>query len=344
MTMLNSIRGFFANHRYLRSFIIAFVFVAVFAGFMEIRMRSFVASTNKGGPGTWSEFRPHPTLFWRLRPNLDAEISIGDVHFHVKTNSLGLRGKELPFRKKHNEWRAVCLGDSITFGYGVDDGKTYEDDLQELLGELHRDREINIINGGCPGWTSFQARELTQNLLARFNPDLYILGFTYADPAFEDVPDSERVDKILLFRWIRTLLYKSEFYLFLRQKHFQGVNPLGLPPADYSMSVPRISGNEYEENLQWFASLAKANGGHVIYLNLAKRDPDPSELYSTYRTINKDVATSTQNAWLDIDAVFRPNQQSKKLFTDRIHPTAVGYKMMAEAITTEIEKRKWVQK
>ena len=88
--MLNSIRGFFANHRYLRSFIIAFVFVAVFAGFMEIRMRSFVASTNKGGPGTWSEFRPHPTLFWRLRPNLDAEISIGDVHFHVKTNSLDM--------------------------------------------------------------------------------------------------------------------------------------------------------------------------------------------------------------------------------------------------------------
>ncbi len=326
----------------LRALLVALVPLVVFSITMEVRLSSYVASTTRERTSDWTEFRPHPTMFWRLRPNLDVDLSMRTEQFHVTTNSQGIRSPEVPFRKGPTTWRAWCLGDSITYGYGVDDDQTYESRLQDLLARLHPDKQIQVLNGGCPGWSSFQGRELTRSLGLKYQPDLYILGFVYADPAFEDQTDSARVDPNPLVRWAKLGLYQSEFYMFLRQRVVRRTNPEGLPPEDYTLATPRVPPEEYRQILNWFASQARAGGGHVIFLNLAKRDPDPHAAYDQLRNVAREVAQSTGNVWLDVDSMFRDRPDRRSLFSDRIHPNAQGFELMSQALADAIQAKGWI--
>lgn len=341
--MGHRLRAFFTPRPVLRALLVALLPLLAFGLVMEARLRAFVDTTRTERTSAWTEFRPHPTMFWRLRPGLDVDISMRDQDFHVTSNSLGLRGPEVPFAKPANGWRAWCLGDSITYGYGVDDGQTYESRLQGLLQAEHPDRQVEVINGGCPGWSSFQAIQLTESVGDRFRPDLYILAFVYADPAFEDVSDAARVDANPLVRWTKLGLNRSELYMYLRQRVMRRTNPKGLTPEDYMLATPRIPEEDYRKNLAWFTDRAKRTGGHVLFLNLAKRDPDPHEGYAAYRQIAREAMESTGNAWLDVDALFREQPSPQALFSDRIHPNADGFALMATAIARVIDEKGWLR-
>lgn len=341
--MIQRIRAFFTSRPVLRAVVVALVPLLVFGLVMEAKLRSFVAGTSRERTSEWTEFRPHPTMFWRLRPNLDVTIEMRDQKFHVTTNEFGLRGVEVPFEKPANGWRAWCLGDSITYGYGVDDGQTYEARLQDLLQTGHPDRAVAVLNGGCPGWSSFQARQLTEEVGLKYHPDLYVLGFTYADPAFEDATDAAKVDSNPLIRWLKLGLNQSELYLFARKSLLRRSNPQGLPDADYMLRTPRVPEDEYRANLQWFAEIARATDAHVVVLSLAKRDPDPHEQYARFRAIAREVAESTGNAFLDVDALFSAQPDPRSLFSDRIHPNAAGFDLMARAIADVVQERGWIK-
>lgn len=306
-------------------------------------MRAFVDTTRTERTSAWTEFRPHPTMFWRLRAGLDVDISMRDQEFHVTTDSRGLRGPEFPLATPPSGWRAWCLGDSITYGYGVDDEDTYEARLQGILRAEHPSRKVEVLNGGCPGWSSFQAIELTKSLGDSFRPDLYILAFVYADPAFEDVADADRVDANPLVRWAKLGLNRSELYMYLRQRVMRRTNPRGLTPVDYRLATPRIPLEDYERNLAWFTDRARRSGGHVIFMNLAKRDPDPHEAYATYREVARKAMESTGNAWIDVDALFREQPDPPALFSDRIHPNAQGFALMAEALARTLDEKGWLR-
>lgn len=341
--MFHRLRAFFTPRPVLRALVVALLPLLAFGLVMEAQLRAFVDTTRTERTSAWTEFRPHPTMFWRLRPGLDVDITMRDQAFHLATNSLGLRGPEVPFQKPPGGWRAWCLGDSITYGYGVNEDETYEARLQGLLQEKHPDRKIEILNGGCPGWSSFQARQLTEAVGLQFQPDLYILAFVYADPAFEDVADSARVDANPLVRWTKLGLNQSELYMYMRQRVMRRTNPRGLTPEDYRLTVPRIPEKEYRENLTWFAEQAKRTGGHVIFLNLAKREPDPHDGYAAYRKMARETMESTGNVWLDIDALFRSQPNPEGLYSDRIHPNAEGFALMARAIADAVDERGWIR-
>src|SRR5687768_1727113 len=58
---------------------------------------------------------------YRHKPNLD--LSLGS--FRLRTNSLGCRGPEVAREKPSGVFRIVLLGDSVAFGWGVDDEVTF---------------------------------------------------------------------------------------------------------------------------------------------------------------------------------------------------------------------------
>ena len=51
--------------------------------------------------------------------------------FYVTTNSIGLRSPEI--RQNKPDLRIVCLGDSVTFGWGVPEEDSYPRQLEHLL-------------------------------------------------------------------------------------------------------------------------------------------------------------------------------------------------------------------
>ena len=82
--------------------------------------------------------RPHDPIEAR-DPEQLAQVSRRRV-FEVSTNSLGLRGPELAPK---STYRILCLGESVTFGWGVKDSETYPSQLQQRLG-------VEVINAGIP--------------------------------------------------------------------------------------------------------------------------------------------------------------------------------------------------
>jgi lysophospholipase L1-like esterase len=87
--------------------------------------------------------------------------------FKVSTNSLGFRGKEVsPIKDKK---RILCIGDSVTFGWGVAEDESYPALLEDLI-------DYEVINAGVPAMKPEHIVNYTNSILRQTNPDLVLLA------------------------------------------------------------------------------------------------------------------------------------------------------------------------
>jgi hypothetical protein len=103
------------------------------------------------------------------RHHLNAVITDRYLNFtqKVTTNGDGFRF----FGNPNGQDKIMVLGDSVTFGVGVDDGESYPDQLQRLLG---RDYQVLNYGVGCCGFAEYY---LTYNRYTpQVRPGLIILG------------------------------------------------------------------------------------------------------------------------------------------------------------------------
>jgi lysophospholipase L1-like esterase len=110
---------------------------------------------------------PDPDIGYALKPNTREKA----YRATVTTNSVGLRGSEVDPAKP----TAAVLGDSIAFGYGVEDGETLPMRLQERMDGW------NVVNGAAPGYTLGQEAALYQDRIAKLDPKILILVFYWND-------------------------------------------------------------------------------------------------------------------------------------------------------------------
>lgn len=115
-------------------------------------------------------FRDDPLLFWRLAENLDIDYR-GN---RVRTNALGHRSPELGARER-NEYRILSLGESTTFGTGVEDGETYSARLEAHLNRIQRERKVRVLNAGTPAHSSYQFQRYLRERGVALEPDLVLV-------------------------------------------------------------------------------------------------------------------------------------------------------------------------
>lgn len=103
-------------------------------------------------------------------------------------NSLGYRGKETTLKKPADTFRIVTLGASTTYGFGVNANQAYPAVLQDVLQNDYGYTHVEVINGGVPGYTSFELLSNFQYRILELDPDLVIYygGRNDADTRFED--------------------------------------------------------------------------------------------------------------------------------------------------------------
>ena len=347
--------SFWAKHPTLKAFLTAVVVLTVFFAAGEGLVRYHLDKTRtipKADGGV--EFKPDPEIFWKLRPNLNMKMDMPKGgSFQVETNKEGIRNPEIPFKKPSNGYRIQCYGDSITYGHGVEGPYTYESQLQKLLRDKYgASKEVDVMNFGCPGYTAHQGWYLFQRLGIKYDPNLCILAFNYADPSAEEKKDIERIPKNPLVLNIQKFLYSSEFYLAMRQQKMD-IDRQGKQPDQYYFTSVRVSLPEYENFMKNWATEMKKNDGHVIYLSLAMATPDPFSYYGEYRKSCKKIAEETGNYYIDMDKIFKDSGlKNSELFllsiregeeVDRIHPNEKGFELMAKAIYELIEKENLIK-
>jgi hypothetical protein len=119
------------------------------------------------------QFAVDPDLGFIPVPNQKAMRTLPGVYAYTySNNSLGLRGPEIHAKTKP---RILVLGDSFTYGIGVNDDETFCSILQSLL------PEHEVINGGNGGKGTDYALKFYRTKGKQLQPDIVILVFTGND-------------------------------------------------------------------------------------------------------------------------------------------------------------------
>ncbi len=117
--------------------------------------------------------------YYRLAPNLATtwtlwrDASATQVH----TNHLGLRGPERPLAKTAGVRRVVLMGDSVTFGIGVNDADALPVQLQAALTQT----DVEVWNAGVPGYAMADFLGQLPTQVLPLQPDLVVLQLSRND-------------------------------------------------------------------------------------------------------------------------------------------------------------------
>lgn len=118
-----------------------------------------------------------PRLGWVNRPGSAGRLRfLPDFDHEVRINSRGLRDREVPYERKPGAARILALGDSFTFGQGVNVEQSWPKVLERRLGG-----GAEVLNAGVSGWGTAQERLWLEAEGFRYRPDLVILGLYVND-------------------------------------------------------------------------------------------------------------------------------------------------------------------
>jgi lysophospholipase L1-like esterase len=132
---------------------------------------------------------PDPLLGHAHAPNRRATLMGVDF----RTNSRGLRDRELAYDREPGTFRILMLGDSITVGWGVRAEATFSKRIEAMYREGGIAAEV--INAGVGNYNTVQEVEYFLTEGHRYRPDLVVLNF-YPNDA-EPVPVSRPPSTLL---------------------------------------------------------------------------------------------------------------------------------------------------
>jgi lysophospholipase L1-like esterase len=114
---------------------------------------------------------------WELKRNFKGTWA----GVNIKTDSLGLRDDEIPLEKPPGEFRILCLGDSVTFGYRLEEPQTFVAQLEALLNKHYEMPHFQVINAGIDGYSTFQEFHFLKKRGLALQPDLILVCFVLND-------------------------------------------------------------------------------------------------------------------------------------------------------------------
>ena len=140
-------------------------------------------------------------------------------------NSQGLRDYEYNLKKPENSIRIAAVGDSITFGAGVNLEDTY---VKQLEKKLNNDcnKKVEILNFGASGASTINELELIQKKVLLYEPDVIILQMDNndsmvinqikdVDPFLNEIIVELKNNNFEISQWLKQ---KLEFYKYYKYK------------------------------------------------------------------------------------------------------------------------------
>lgn len=267
-------------------------------------------------------------LFWRLVPNVKNKqvtevLAIEDntpSTYVYSTNELGFRSPPLKLRR--NQFRILAIGDSTTFGQHLSDSETWPAQLQELLDPGAE--QVEVINAGVIGASSFQGLAFLNTRGLALEPDLVIATFGFNDWASADLSDRERA-------------------CAYQRRGLAGMVDLIIHPRkSRSEVVQRATPGEYLDHMTAIARLCEENAIPVVFLIW----PNPFEVktplqnMSAYRPLLIEVCRTTRAHCLDLLPAFQ--NATEPVFLDWIHATRKGCAVVTQALATFIAEQQWL--
>ncbi len=183
--ILQSVRIFFKDiNSYFHDF---FRTLFLFFNDQELNFKRFLYSFRKLNNSWFSTCQKrinYSNIQLELVPNCKTFPSLGIEGlgpYKVKINSDGFRDREFSKIKPENVFRIVFLGDSFTFGWGVELNDSLPKQLEYLLNKRDDGVIYEVLNFGVPGMNTEQEINYFEKKVINYNPDLILLGFVEND-------------------------------------------------------------------------------------------------------------------------------------------------------------------
>ena len=276
--------------RALRNLMFSAIFAAALFGGAELILRIL----GWPDPGIYAG---DPGSLWWLRPDLPPRalpFPEGGAEFTVRTNRLGYRGPD----PVEGAW--VCLGDSTTFGWGVEEDEAWPARLAVALGRP-------VQNAGVPGYTSHQGLLTLENALSA-HPERVLIAYLVRDADPAHAPDHSRAPRRAPDLRLLTALR------LLRPK------PQGQAAAAPAGPTTRVPADRYLTNLRALKARAEAAGAEVtvVAFPMLRR---PEAHLAALQTLSAEAQ------------VLLPDLPSTAFFAeDPIHLTAEGHEALARQL------------
>ncbi len=273
----------------------------------------------------WSEWhRYDPDLMWALKPNLDGvaqqyPFTKRMEPWRVSTNDLGLRHPLVA--PKGDRYRILCLGDSRTYGFGVENDETWPARLQATL-DVRAPGRYDVINAGVPGYSIFHGARYLETLGITLEPDMVLLCFGYNDaspvppPGFGDW-DWENPQRRAGWRYLLKRVFQG---LDLETERPDGVRETRLTPGEFADSLLRIArfcaARDIAAVPVAWPSLPELLGEHLDRPHLSGMIVAAGDLAGMPVISLRDALAA----------------HVREIFLDDVHLDAAGYRLVAESI------------
>lgn len=186
------------------------------------------------------------TNHFALRPNYSTRLFSSEYNIQVVTNSLGHRAPELAVE---NTERILFLGDSFTFGLGVEEQDAFPQLTKRYLSIANK--SVVIYNAGVIGHGTIHEYNELLRIAPIVKPNLIVLGYFANDPADNDAfSEFDVYEGCLVLRnepnkWLKNNL----------RRHFQSYNFFshvlrGFFPSNTSVVV------DTSKTLHWMRKIA----------------------------------------------------------------------------------------
>jgi lysophospholipase L1-like esterase len=315
-----------------------------------------------------------PSLAYVRNPRLSYFHKVNQVGWiddgKATINSLGLRGAEPAIPKPAGVFRILAIGDSLTFGWGVNDAETFCALVEAGLNRDQRTQHVEVVNGGVSGYTTRQERTLLSIFGPQLQPDLVLVGFYWNDLLMSthagrdrressDVRFKTAVSEPLTRRelhmtgsgswWDRILRCSRAAYVGGRGvKRLAGLGEWDRPYT--SLEDELLAGRTTEEierrwatfesELQKIKKLAHEVGFRTGIVVLPSRQQVGSEYpHAQIQSKVREIADRLEMFVVDpLPNLSARRDEVESLFIpyDRHHPSALGHRLIADAILAEL--------
>jgi len=283
--------------------------------------------TTRGFPALEQILVPDDKRFWSLEPGLVDHSLYGrmepfpPMRFSVTTDSRGFR---LTPNSAAAPRTVLFLGDSCTFGLGVDDDETVPAQVQNGL------HGVQVINAGVPGYTAYQGNVLLKELAPELDPDVAVITFGFNDDLqWDNRSDLEHAETIVAQR--SGLLARIRFIDLLRT-----ILP-GRGSEEPENPRPRLTDEEFEEQIRAMVRWSREHEIEPVLMAwpMAAQTVEPGA--SSKQRVLERVAAAEGVRLVSLVHVFRA-RGGTTLFRDAVHANPAGCRAAAGVLIPVLQE------
>ena len=273
---------------------------------------------------------------WLWEPKPGAEID-GDV-----INDDCMRGPQVA-REPRPALRIAAIGESVTFGMGVQAGEAWPAVLERSL----RDRglDVQVLNFGVIGYTLVQGRELYLGRASEWRPDVLLVCFPCVNEAANATDGFNDLVKLELvrrrgFQW-RMFLDRFSCVRWMASRLGKSLAPEVLIEGAPNLRAPRVNLADFARLIEQLRDETRARGCSLALVSAARSDrgdeAQPAAL--EYTAALEHSAAQLALPLADVRGAFAAGQASgEDLYLDVWHPTAEGHRLYAATIAEALDR------